>query len=149
MDIVKGTLSDCVLSENGGYAVSEGAKQVTNFPSDLPFSLITNGLEIITERNIFHTGEGGLEDCICPNCNTNIASENWIFLEEWFDHKNNHVTCPNCHYTSEINEYTFSPQWGFSNLGFSFWNWPDLTNDFIDAFRQKLGCAISVVYTHI
>lgn len=75
LNIVKPTLSDCILSSDNGYAISDGAKQVTNLPDELPFDLITNGLEIITERQIFHTGENGMDECLCPNCKTDIASE--------------------------------------------------------------------------
>jgi hypothetical protein len=67
-DIVKPSLSDCVLSSNKGYAISEGAKSVTNLPDELPFDRGVNGLEIITKRQVFDTGESGMYECICPNC---------------------------------------------------------------------------------
>lgn len=79
-DIVKAKLSDCILSSDKGYAISEGAKQITNFPNDLPYDLIFNGLEIITTRQVFDTGESGIEKCICSNCDKNIAKEDWSFL---------------------------------------------------------------------
>lgn len=148
-NIVKPTISECVLSSNNGYSISEGAKGITAFPEDLPFDLITNGLEIITERQVFHTGERGMDECICPNCKTNIASEEWDFLNDWAEQKSNHITCPLCNVSNDIHQFSFSPDWGFSDLGFTFWNWSDLTNEFITEFRKKLGCDISMVYTHI
>ena len=48
LDIVKPTLSNCVLSSDTGYAISNGARNVTKEPDNLPFDLITNGLDIIT-----------------------------------------------------------------------------------------------------
>ncbi|SKC12743.1 hypothetical protein SAMN05660477_03173 [Soonwooa buanensis] len=148
-DIVKPTLSDCILSSDNGYAISDGARQVTNIPDELPFDLITNGLEIITNRQVFHTGENGMEECICPNCKENIASEDWSFFNDWDEQKSNNLTCPLCNVATDIHKFTFSPDWGFSDLGFTFWNWSDLTDEFISEFRQKLGCDISIVYTHI
>lgn len=149
LDIVKPTLSDCVLSSNSGYAVSQGANLVTTEPAHLPFDLITNGLELITERQVFHTGENGIEQLICPSCKQDIANEDWEFLSEWGDNKSNNLTCPLCSVASDIHNFKFTPEWGFSDFGFTFWNWPNLTKNFINDFKQKLGCDINIVLTWI
>lgn len=148
-DIVKPNLSDCILSSENGYAISEGAKKATTDPDTLPFDLMVNGLEIITERQVFHTGENGIEEIICPNCKQDISSEDWDFFGEWSDSQSNNLTCPLCHTGANIHDYQITPQWGFSDLGFSFWNWPELTDDFVNGFRQKLGCDIDIIYTRI
>lgn len=149
LDIVKPTLSDCILSFNEGYAISNGAKKVSREPHYLPFSLNTNGLEIIIERRVFHTGENGIEKLICPSCKQDIANKDWIFLDEWSDNKNNNLICPLCGVGTDIHQYKFVPEWGFSDLGFTFWNWPDFTDDFINLFIQKLAPEVNIVYTHI
>lgn len=148
-DIVKSTLSDCILSSDKGYAISHGANRVVYTPGELPFDLITNGLEIITNRQVFHSGENGLDKCICPNCKENIATEDWSFFIDWYERKSNHLTCPLCNVETDIQQFQFSPSWGFSDLGFTFWNWPDFTDEFIAEFRCKLGTDISIVYSHI
>lgn len=148
-DIVKPTLSDCILSSNYGHAISDGAQLVTEFPDDLPFDLITNGLEIITERQVFHTGENGMDECICPNCNKDIASEDWDIFNDWAKEKSNNVICPLCNVATDIQQFKFSPEWGFSDLGFTFWNWSNLTDEFISALKLKLDCEISLIYTRI
>ena len=56
-DIVKHELSDCILSSNNGYAISNGAKNIVEEPENLPFDLTTNGLELITESRVFDPGE--------------------------------------------------------------------------------------------
>jgi len=149
LDIVKPTLSDCVLSSDNGYAISEGAKNITTDPDSLPFDLITNGLEIITERHVFHTGENGIEELICPNCNQDFSSEDWDFLSDWSDNKSNNLKCPLCNVGTDIHKFKFTPEWGFSDLGFSLWNWTELTEDFINDFKQKLDCDVNVVFTWI
>ena len=149
LDIVKATLSDCVLSSNDGYAISNGAKLLTAEPELLPFDLEVNGLEIITERQVFHTGENGIEELICPHCKQDIAEEDWDFLSAWGDDTSNNLTCPLCNVETEIHQFKFTPEWGFSNLGFTFWNWSSLTDHFIEDFKQKLGCDINLVYTWI
>ena len=147
-DIVKPTLSDCILSSNNGYAISDGAKQVTIFPDDLPFDLVTNGLEIITERQVFDTGENFIDELTCPSCNENIALDDWD-LNPWSNQESNNLTCPQCGHETEIHNYTFEPDWGFSDLGFTFWNWSEFTDDFINEFKKKLNCEISIVNQHI
>jgi hypothetical protein len=148
-DIVKPTLSDCVVSSNDGYAISNGAKFVSAEPEYLPFDLGANGLEIITERQVFHTGENGLDELICPNCMQDIANEDWDFLSEWGDNQSNNITCPLCNVATDIHQFKFTPSWGFSDLGFTFWNWPPLTDKFIEDFKQKLNCDIDLVHTWI
>ncbi|WP_177765619.1 hypothetical protein [Flavobacterium sp. I3-2] len=147
-DVVQPTLSDCILSSEEGYAISEGATTVTNFPRDLPFNLIVNGLEITLRNEIFHAGEYGLEECICPKCKVNIALKDWSFLDNWSKEKDS-IKCPVCNISSNIHYFTFVPTWGFSNLGFTFWYWSNFTEQFIDEFRKKLGCEISIVYSRV
>jgi hypothetical protein len=149
LDIVKPTLSDCILSSNNGYAISNGAKLVSTEPEYLPFDLGANGLEIITERQVFHTGQNGLEELICPSCQQDIANEDWEFLSEWGDNVSNNLTCPLCNVATDIHKFKFSPEWGFSDLGFTFWNWSSLSDNFLNNFKQKLGCDINLVRTWI
>jgi hypothetical protein len=149
LDIVKPTPSDCILESGKGYAISEEARLITNELKYLPIGLATNGLEIITKRQVFDTAENGLQNLTCPNRKNDIADEDWGFLNEWAEGKSNSITCPLCDISSDIHQFEFTPEWGFSDLGFTFWNWPPLTKDFIRQFKLKLGCEVSVVYAHI
>jgi hypothetical protein len=149
LDIVKPTLSDCVLSSDNGYPISNGARLVSTEPEYLPYDLITNGLEIVTDRQVFHTGQNGIVELICPKCKRDIANEDWGFLSEWSDNKSNNLTCPLCSIGTDIHQFDFTPEWGFSNLGFTFWNWSNFTESFINDFRKKLGSDVNIVYTHI
>ena len=149
LDIVKPTLSDCVLSSNEGYAISNGAELVSTEPELLPFDFGVNGLEIITERQVFHTGQYGMEELICPSCKQDIANEDLNFLSEWDNNQSNNITCPLCKVATDIHQFKFRPHWGFSDLGFIFWNWSPFTEKFIKDFEQKLGCDIDLVLTWI
>jgi hypothetical protein len=80
-NIVKPSLSDCVLSSKNGYAVSDGAKAAVNEPDYLRYGLAINGLDIVTDRTIFDTGGNGIDELICPNCKSDISKEDWDFLE--------------------------------------------------------------------
>lgn len=147
-DIVKNTNSDCCLGTNGGYAISNGAKEVTDDPDYLPFNLNINGLSITIDRTVFDTGQNGIDEIICPKCNADILEQEWSF-DDWHNEINNNMTCPVCHTSNEINSFRFMPEWGFSNLGFTFWNWPSLKDGFIQDLKQKIGTDVVVVYQHI
>ena len=149
LDIVQPTLSDCILGSGGGYAIAEGAKEVTPHPELLPFDRITNGLSIVTERQVFDTGENFIDTLTCPACKQDIASYDWDFLNPWSRNESDNLTCPRCRHETEIHHYTFEPDWGFSNLGFTFWNWPGFTDSFIAEFKKKLNSEIAIVHQHI
>ncbi len=148
-DIINPTLSDCVLSSANGYPISKGAKLVSEEPDCLPFNLKINGLEVKMERQVFDTGQNGMEELICPNCQENIAEEDWDFFSEWAEAKSNNLVCPLCNVPSDIHQFRFTPDWGFSDLGFSFWNWSAFKDNFIKYFKEKLGCDVDLVYRWI
>lgn len=148
-DIIKQETSDCILATTHGYAISEGARKIVQEPESLPFSLTVTGLEVITERTIFHTGENGLDEMICPACKQNITAEEWSFFDKWFNDTNDKIVCPLCEAENSIHSFAFTPQWGFSNLGFTFWNWPGFTGEFVESFAEQLGSEVDVVYTWI
>jgi hypothetical protein len=149
LDIVKSSTSDCVLGQQEGHAISDGARSVTANPEDLPFDLITNGLAINTSRQVFDTGQNEIETLVCPACKQDIVSADWGFIGEWAEENNDFITCPSCKTKSDIQKFSFQPEWGFSNLGFTFWNWPGLTDNFISAFKEKLDAEVAIVYQHI
>ena len=149
LDIVKPTPSDCILSSSEGYAISNGARLITTETDYLPFDFGVNGLEIITERQVFDTGQNGMEKLICPSCKQDIANEDWDFFNEWSENKSNNLTCPLCNISTDIHQFKFIPDWGFSDLGFTFWNWPGFTENFIEDFKKKLESEVSLVYTWI
>ena len=150
IDAIKKAKSECVLGLNGlGYAISKGAGKVVTEPGYLPFQLAVNGLEIETERRIFTTVQNGLDSMTCPSCKDDIAGENWSFFDNWFSKESNNLTCPKCGQVKEIHAYKFAPVWGFSDLGFTFWNWGTFKIEFIREFEIILGMEVDVVYAHV
>ena len=149
-NIVDSTVSDCTLGSENGYTVSKGAESVVEEPRFLRFGPgQVNGLSFITERTIFHTGGNGMEELICPSCKNDISQEGWDFFDPWAGGETDDLTCPSCGNSNEIHDYSFKPEWGFSNLGFTFWNWPPFTDQFIKDFKQRLGCDVNIVFSHI
>jgi Zn ribbon nucleic-acid-binding protein len=148
-NIVESALSDCTLNSEGGYRMTNGAEKITNYPNDLHFDLITNGLAIFTKRKVYDAGENGLDAIVCPSCKEDTVDEEWESIAAWSDDKTDTVKCPICSYEADINAFGFSPEFGFSNLGFVFWNIPDLSDEFIALVEQKLDCKVNVVYQHV
>jgi len=149
LDIVKPEPSNCVLGSDYGYAISNGGRKVINPIYYFPIDSMINGLEIVTVRQVFINVTERIEELICPNCKMDISNDDWDYFNEWFEGLTNNLKCPLCKVGTEIHEYKFKPEWGFSNLGFIFWNWQELSDEFIKEFKQKLGCEISVVYRQL
>lgn len=148
-DIVQEKKTPCILDfDKGGYAISQGAKQITKMADDLPFTHAVNGLEITTQRNVFDGGENLLAKIICPHCSNNIALDDWD-LNPWFYKKSEELVCPRCQVSADVQKYIFEPAWGFSDLAFTFWNWADFTDEFLQLFKEKLNCEIAVVYRQL
>ncbi|TWJ04594.1 hypothetical protein JN11_00306 [Mucilaginibacter frigoritolerans] len=145
---VKPVKTDCILSSELGYPIDKGASNLVDEPEYLPFSLRCNGLEVVTDREVFHTGQNGLDSFICPKCNENIISNEWD-LNDYYETGNSLLLCPLCNNASDLNDYLIEPTWGFSNLGFTFWNWPPLKDEVVQEFEKILSCKVKIINSHI
>lgn len=149
-DIIKAIPVCSSFGERGErYPIADGARAVINDPQHMTFYLKSSELEITRQRTIFTSMEGGLELLLCPRCKQNLAQEDWNFFDRWASGSTNDIVCPFCRGSHEVHEYTFSPTWGFSDLGFSFWNWTECTPEFIQEFTQRLAMEVDVVYARI
>ncbi|MFN9319820.1 MAG: hypothetical protein ACK58Q_04485 [Chitinophagales bacterium] len=143
-DIIKPNLTDCTLSENLGYAISDGAKKITEYPEYLPFDLRTNGLEITTEEQDFTSGEDIDIEVVCKKCNQESEIPDWEYIDE-----TEKFACPSCNEQYPINDLMGETVVYKSNLGFTFWNTSDFTKEFLDEFQQKLGTEIILINQRI
>lgn len=139
--IIKRELTDCTLGDKG-HAPGDNFKDAIEGDDSGLKTLLTNGLEIITTRQVFHNGGNGLYEITCPDCNANIIEADWgKALDEWTNETGlNKIVCPQCNIEHSITDYNFDPTWGFGTLGFTFWNWPDLKED----FKMKLVLKIKL-----
>ena len=147
--IVKAQPSDCILGTGSGYAMDINAGDEVNDKSLLPVNLDVNGLEIVLNRQVFHTGQFGIDYLECPGCKQDISAEDWNFLSPWDSGDTDNLACPLCEVAAEIHNYKFAPTWGFSDLGFAFWNWPEFRPSFIEDFKRVLNCEIDLVITRV
>ncbi|WP_158977069.1 hypothetical protein [Cellulophaga sp. L1A9] len=145
--IIQKELSDCVLG-------STGHKPAENFGSVLEkqyegfLDSKVNGVEIITERRVFHNSGNGLEGVHCPNCGQNQIEEDWgNALDNWYEKlKSDLVKCSNCSSENSITKFNFEPNWGFGDFGLIFWNWGKFKSHFFTDLEKIIGMELKVVY---
>ncbi|MEW4925289.1 hypothetical protein [Algibacter sp. 2305UL17-15] len=170
-EIIEKELSNCVLSLKGlGYKPGKKHLGVVSYDENI-LRLQVCGLEIKTEREVF-TGMSftSFTDCVCPKCNKNrfngiseedIYSENLTSEQQesfstlhsalniWSKNEAENLTCNHCNLDSKIDDYDLGETLALSNLGFTFWNWPEFKDEFIDDVKSILDTEIKVILGHI
>ena len=154
LGIVEPTLSDCILSDRRGYRFTSKVQDILDFPDVLATGLQAFGLEIhFGSRKVFHTVEGTTTfEFTCPSCKFDQGWDSMNGIELWLQHKLNEIECPNCTRTSPIQNYHTNPLWGFSNLGFTLWNFSyadNIRTDFLNSLAQIIGHKILAIDVNI
>jgi len=116
--------------------------------------LACNQLQVINSnsRQVFDSGSNDVERIVCPSCDENIIDRiDWITaIDNWYlNSGENKIDCPNCFYVDSIQHYIFDPAWGFGELGFVFWNWPEFKNSFIKEIGELINSKFKVVHGKI
>ncbi|MGS2727951.1 hypothetical protein ACU8DI_15200, partial [Psychroserpens sp. BH13MA-6] len=96
--IAKKDLTDCVLGSSKGHAPAENYRNVLE-KSELNLTeLKTNGIELITEKQVFENGGNVLEQVNCPNCGENNIENDWgNSLGNWHSgNDSDKLKCQNC-----------------------------------------------------
>jgi hypothetical protein len=137
--------SDCVLGM--GYAPGALYAKALREPDSRFLGLLTNGLELITERTVFDAGELGV-GLICASCSSRFGDiPGWgEAIGEWYTQTGpGNLRCPQCGAVQPVVEWKHDPVYAFGNLGFKFWNWEPLAEEFVKQVRLQLGHRIVVV----
>jgi hypothetical protein len=150
--IVLAERTDCVLGSDLGYPPGlHYVDAVTEPDPSLP-RLWTNGVDVVTGRTVFDSGQGGIDSAECPHCNTRSRFTDELrefdralwdpfgeAIDDWYAGGDGTLACPACAKPVELNEWKWDPTWGFGHLGFTFWNWPPLSPSFVAKFSRRLG----------
>jgi len=146
--IVSANATDCVLGSDRGFPPGSNYQKATGDSDDNLLCLATNGLEVITERTLyFSLGSGGLE-LVCSACSGRFElPDEWgDAVNEWYENKGpGLLACPQCGERRPITQWEHDPPCGFANLGFNFWNWPQLADDFVKEIGDRLGHRLVLV----
>lgn len=145
--IVVAVPSDCTLGDSG-YAPGPSYARAVGSPNELLLKLRTNGLEVVSKRSVFHNGGLGVE-LVCTSCGGRFDPPRGLWsgaVGEWYDRRGpGLLACPGCQAMRPITEWQHDPPFGFANLGFTFWNWPNLLDDFVSEIAERLGHHVVVV----
>jgi len=107
--------------------------------------LASNGMRVVAERDFVVNSQGQFGPIPCPRCGTEVPIDDfWNAGSDWCEGKTQSLTCCHCGQASELPLW-IHPDAGFVTLAFEFWNWPPLSDDFIEVVRKKLGHRISVI----
>jgi hypothetical protein len=138
--IIEPESTDCALGDSGHRpgpwhtAALDGPAEATGF-----LNLQTNGLQIEVGRTVFYTIGGELT---CRACGVQFEPEGgWSeAVDDWYNGNDRAMfECPECGKPERLVEWSGEFPWGFGNLGFKFWNWPPLSERFIQEMAMKLG----------
>jgi len=128
-------------------------------PDETPPARWPNGVEVHTTKTVFYPVQGAVRPVACTGCGYRMALEDpatgeptacWEpfsdALDRWWAGESAAVTCPRCQQASGLNDWHWQGDWpiavGF--LGFSFWNWPALSQSFISQIGTRLGHRVVV-----
>lgn len=136
--IIKPGLSDCALG-SPGHAPGVAQRTALEEPDADFWSGGVNGLVIDEKRNVFHA-----IDCIltCRACGASFdATGDWSdAVDDWYRGNDDAMfNCPECRMPERLTDWSGEIPWGFGNLGFTFWNWPPLSERFVREVTEKLG----------
>jgi hypothetical protein len=157
--IIAATPADCVLGSGPGYSPGPGYTTAVSELDVMFLELRTNGVEVLTTKTIFFPVQGELGPAECPHCRqvmvledpgTGEATTHWEqfsdALDQWWAGGPGEVACPHCTQRVSLNDWQWVGGWpiaaGF--LGFTFWNWPPLSEEFIAQMATRLGHQVVV-----
>ena len=141
-DIVRAERTKCVLGEPLGHPPGPDWHRAVTEDSDFEPD---DGLAVHTRRTGFTSGADMPEAAVCPRCTaaTPLADDVWTrfsdAMQTWHDTGHAAVGCPTCATPVPVPDWTWDDApLAFGHLGFEFWNWPDLHED----FRARLAALL-------
>lgn len=147
--------ADCVLGADCGYPPGPRYASALTQPDEFLQRLRwNNGVEICAHRRVFAPGQAPLGPVICPLCGDTVELEEPVTgqltpcwerfsdaLTAWHEGGSAEVVCPSCGQAAGFNDWHWDTGWPFAVafLGFTFWNWPELSEPFIAEVARHLG----------
>ncbi|WP_371778443.1 hypothetical protein [Streptosporangium subroseum] len=149
--VVSAERTDCVPSTDLGYPPGPRADAVVDLSGwSVPWQ---DGLDITTGRTVFDAGQGEPMAVTCPYCSVTIdlvdedfdlSYEAWEPFREvvhgWGEGRDVIIPCPACSRPVEPTSWKWAEDYFvLAHLGFTFWNWPPLRQEFVAEFTRRLA----------
>ena len=142
--------SDCVYNEDKGWRFTAAGAARMAADGEYQESLDIYGISVEKYddwKGVFTNMEGGLESAVCPVCGKDILDDIYDMISDWSIAREYYpLKCPQCDAASDIRDFKLYPPWGFSQLGFEFWNLGIIDQEFVREFSEKLGEQVRVVW---
>lgn len=158
-DAIKPEKNEDGISSEDVYFFSEGILNFLDVPAERLFNTpsLWAGFSYTTKREVYCPIENWDKGPACPVCADDLnpctaEGEGMNRLSEgigkWMETGEElPVVCPACNSSSSLADYRFVPDWGFSDLGFKFYECTKLSGAFVEELECRLGCRVWIVPT--
>jgi hypothetical protein len=146
--IIVPTASDRVLG-GLGYAPDKNYTLAVKQPYPILFELHVNGVEFIAKRSVFYAMGIGRISVVCSACRGAFElNDPWSeAVNEWYEDTGPALLpCAHCGAEAPITDWQHDPPFAFGNVGVTFWNWPELRDDFVKTLTDLTGHRFRLIY---
>ncbi len=146
--IIDAAVDDCVLGDEGGHRPGPRYAAALADPADDTFlDLRTNGVQVLAQRHTSCSSTGAFRCAICPACRGEVPQDDvWSdAATDWYEGGEGMLRCGHCGEAACITQWDHIDPMGFGELTFTFWNWPALSDDFLKAFKARLGHRVVLI----
>lgn len=140
--IIEAGVEDCVLGDEGGHRPGPRHAAALADPAESWFlELRTNGVQAQVGRRASCSSTGAFRCAVCPACRGELPQDEvWSDAAmDWHEGGAGMLRCTHCGQAAPITQWDHVDPMGFGELTFTFWNWPTLSEDFLAAFKARLG----------
>lgn len=113
-------------------------------------ALATCGVAIAVGRGVFDTGGNGVR-LVCSSCAGEITDdEAYVEAGSAWANGDDDTTyaCPQCGFAQPVADWNGPFVFGLGCMAVEFYNWPPLSERFIDSVAQRLGHRVRVARQH-
>lgn len=99
----------------------------------------SNGVELSINRNVFFNAQGNYGPARCPHCDTEHDID--LFYQatsEWMNGGPGEIACTQCARVAPVTAWEHDDLL-VGALGLQFWNWPELSADFLLELQRHSG----------
>lgn len=133
------------------FGVGVGVARSLADPVDAS-TMLGAGVQVEQGRTMFHGGESGLPDVLCPRCGFRAIATDRERYAPWWEpacemltrwHRNGGTTavrCPHCAAPTGFNDWQAGDDpWAIGEFAITLWNWPPPSQTFTSSLIEQLG----------
>jgi hypothetical protein len=99
----------------------------------------TNGVQVYTKRAAFYNSQGRFGPARCPHCAAERGIDDYYKAGgEWYEGGEGELRCEQCGRSACVTAWEHDDLL-HSTLGLVFWQWPDLSDEFLEELSRRTG----------